>query len=147
MNMRWRKIQSNFAVFSLFTLLLAICPVVQAQQKSEQLAQQSAESWLALVDSGKYVESWEQAAQLFKAAVTREQWQSALRASREPLGKVLSRNLKSAVFTKTLPGAPDGEYVVIQYDSSFEHKPAAAETITPMLEKDGKWKVSGYYIK
>ena len=61
--------------------------------------------------------------------------------------RLLSRNLKSAAFTKTLPGAPDGEYVVIQYDSSFEHKQSAAETITPMLDKDGEWKVSGYYIK
>ena len=147
MNIEWRKFQFNVAALSLLTLLLAVCPVVQAQQKSEQLAQQSAESWLALVDSGKYGESWEQASQFFKAAVTKEQWQSALRASREPLGKVLSRNLKSAAFRKTLPGAPDGEYVVIQYDSSFEHKQSAAETITPMLDKDGEWRVSGYYIK
>jgi hypothetical protein len=147
MNIRWRKIQSNFAVFLLFTLLLGVCPVIQAQQKPEQLAQQSAESWLALVDSGMYGESWEQASQFFKAAVTKEQWQTALRASRDPLGKVISRNLKSAVFRKTLPGAPDGEYVVIQYDSSFEHKQSAVETITPMLDKDGKWRVSGYYIK
>jgi hypothetical protein len=147
MNIRWRKIQSNFAVFLLFMLLLGVCPVIQAQQKPEQLAQQSAESWLALVDSGMYGESWEQASQFFKAAVTKEQWQTALRASRDPLGKVISRNLKSAVFRKTLPGAPDGEYVVIQYDSSFEHKQSAVETITPMLDKDGKWRVSGYYIK
>ncbi len=147
MNIEWRKFQSTVAVFSLFMLLLGVCPVVQAQQKPEQLAQQAAESWLALVDSRKYGESWEQASQFFKAAVTKKQWQAALRASREPLGKVLSRNLKSAVFTKTLPGAPDGEYVVIQYDSSFEYKHSAVETITPMLEKDGKWRVSGYYIK
>ena len=147
MNIRRRKIQSNFAGFSLFMLLLGVCPVIQAQQKPEQLAQQSAESWLALVDSGKYGESWEQASQFFKAAVTKEQWQSALRASRDPLGKVLSRDLKSATFRKTLPGAPDGEYVVIQYDSSFEREKAAVETITPMMDKDGKWRVSGYYIK
>ncbi|MFZ0535489.1 MAG: DUF4019 domain-containing protein, partial [Candidatus Sulfotelmatobacter sp.] len=77
MNIEWRKFQSTVAVFSLSMLLLAVCPVVQAQQKSEQLARQSAESWLALVDSGKYGESWEQASQFFKAAVTKEQWQSA----------------------------------------------------------------------
>jgi hypothetical protein len=147
MNIRWWQIGSNFAVFSLFMLLLGVCPVVQAQQKPEQLAQQSAKPWLALVDSGKYGESWEQAAQFFKAALTKEQWQSALRASRRPLGKVLTRNLKSATFTKTLPGAPDGEYVVIQYESSFEHKQAAVETVTPMLDKDGQWRVSGYYVK
>ena len=147
MNIRSRQIRSNFAVFSLVMLLLGACPVVQAQQKSEQLAQESAESWLKLVDFGKYGESWDQAAQFFKTAVSKEQWQTALRASRDPLGKVLSRNLKSSAFTKTLPGAPDGEYVVIQYDSSFEHKQSAVETITPMLDKDGKWRVSGYYIK
>jgi Protein of unknown function (DUF4019) len=147
MNIRSWQIESRVSAFCVLMLSLWVCPMVKAQQEPEQLAQQSAESWLALVDSGKYAESWDQASQLFKAALTKEQWQTALRASREPLGKVLSRNLKSAVFTKTLPGAPDGEYVVIQYDSSFEHKQAAVETITPVLEKEGKWKVSGYYIK
>ena len=36
---------------------------------------------------------------------------------------------------------------VIKYDTSFEHKEPATEMITPMLEKDGKWRVSGYYIR
>jgi hypothetical protein len=135
------------AAFSFLMLLLAICPAVRAQQRPEQLAQQSAESWLALVDSGKYAESWQEAAPVFKAAVTKEQRQGLLRGSRDPLGKMLSRKLKSATYTTTLPGAPDGEYVVIQYESGFEHKQSAVETVTPMLDKDGKWKVSGYYIK
>ena len=47
----------------------------------------------------------------------------------------------------SLPGAPDGEYVVIQYATTFENKKSAIETITPMLDGDGKWRVSGYYIK
>jgi hypothetical protein len=135
------------SAFVFFTLLLAICAGAQAQQKPEQLAQQSSAAWLALVDSGKYADSWQEASQFFRAAVTKEQWQSALRGSRDPLGKMLSRKLKSATYTKTLPGAPDGEYVVIQYESSFEHKQSAVETVTPMLDKDGKWRVSGYFIK
>jgi uncharacterized protein DUF4019 len=116
-------------------------------QKPEELAQRSAESWLGLVDSGKYAESWDETAELFKNAVTKEQWQQALKSTRAPLGKLQSRKLKSATYTKTLPGAPAGEYVVIQFDSSFENKKPAVETITPMLEKDGKWRVSGYFIK
>jgi len=84
---------------------------------------------------------------LFKAAITQSKWDDALTAVRTPLGKVLSRKLKNATYTKTLPGAPDGEYVVIQYDTSFENKKEAVETITPMLDKDGKWRVSGYFIK
>ena len=148
MIVKLRFIESKFAAsFLLFTLLLGICPGGQAQMKPEQLAHQSSDAWLALVDSGKYPGSWQEASQIFKAAVTKEQWQSALRGSRDPLGKMLSRKLKSATYTKTLPGAPDGEYVVIQYESSFEHKQSAVETVTPTLDKDGKWRVSGYYIK
>lgn len=130
-------------------LALSLCGVgtARAQQKPEQLAQKSAEAWLALVDSGKYAESWDEAAQFFKAAVGKDEWQSMLHKVRDPLGKMLSRNLKSATYTKTLPGAPDGEYVVIEYNTSFEHKQSAVETITPMLDKDGTWRVSGYFIK
>jgi hypothetical protein len=148
MIVRLWQIESKFVPgFLLLTLLLGICSAVQAQQKAEQLAQQSSDTWLALVDAGKYADSWQEASQIFKAAVTKEQWQSALRGSRDPLGKLLSRKVKSATYTKTLPGAPDGEYVVIQYESSFEHKQSAVETITPTLDKDGKWRVSGYFIK
>ena len=137
------------AVWLSFLLLAFVgsSGVALAQQKPEDLAQQSSEAWLALTDQGKYADGYQEAAQYFKNAVPKDQWQSAMHASREPLGKVLSRKLKSATYTKTLPGVPDGEYVVIQYDSSFEHKQSAVETVTPMLDNDGKWRVSGYYIK
>ena len=148
MTVRLAQIESKLlSRFLALALLLGVSSAVQAQQKPEQLAQQSADAWLALVDSGQYAESWQEASQLFKAHVTKEQWQDALRATRDPLGKMLSRKLKSATYKTTLPGAPDGEYVVLQYESSFEHKQSAVETVTPMLDKDGKWRVSGYYIK
>jgi hypothetical protein len=37
--------------------------------------------------------------------------------------------------------------VIVQFDTSFANKKEAVETITPMLDPDGQWKVSGYYIK
>ena len=57
-----------------------------------------------------------------------------LHATSEPLSKMLSRKLRSATYTRTLSGAPDGEYVVIQYESSFENQQSAVETITSMLD-------------
>ena len=71
----------------------------------------------------------------------------AMYAIRAPLGAVKSRQLKSTQFTKTLPGAPDGDYVVVQFETRFENKAAAIETVVPLLEKDGAWRVSGYFIK
>ncbi len=139
----------NHAVrhISLFLLVVLISFSAVAQTKPEDAAKKSAEAWLALVDSSKYANSWEEAAQLFKTAVTKDQWESALHTVRDPLGKLGTRTLKSANYTKTLPGAPDGEYVVMQYETSFANKGSAVETIVPMLDKDGKWRVSGYFIK
>lgn len=91
--------------------------------------------------------SWSQASSLFRGAVTRDAWVAAVKSVRGPLGAVRERKLKSAEYTTTLPGAPDGEYIVIQYETVLERKAAAVETVTPMLDTDGQWRVSGYFIK
>ncbi|MDD5138124.1 MAG: DUF4019 domain-containing protein, partial [Candidatus Omnitrophica bacterium] len=46
----------------------------------------------------------------------------------------------------TLPGAPDGEYVIVQFDTTFENKKSSVESVTMSLEADGRWRVSGYFI-
>ncbi len=128
-------------------ILLFLGIALARSMEKEKAAVYAAEKWLALVDSGKYAESWNQAAVYFKNAVRQEQWEQSLQAVRKPLGRLLSRTVKNKAFMTSLPGAPDGEYVVIQFDASFENKKSAIETVTPMLESDGNWRVSGYYIK
>ena len=110
-------------------------------------SKKSAESWLAVVDKSDYAVSYDEAASLFKLAITKEDWLQKIRAARGPLGTVVSRKLKGAQYKTSLPGAPDGEYVVIQYDTSFENKRSAVETITPTRDKDAQWRVSGYFIR
>jgi hypothetical protein len=117
------------------------------EPSKEKAATDAATSWLALVDSGQYGESWFQAASVFRNALSKEQWTSAMRSVRAPLGKVVSRQLKSASYTTKLPNVPAGEYVVLQFDTSFANASGMIETITPVLDTDGKWKVSGYFIK
>jgi Protein of unknown function (DUF4019) len=134
-------------------LLLCLVGVVlfsvhaAADEAMEQKAVTAAKAWLALVDSGDYEKSWNTAAEYFQNAVAQQQWQQSLTAARKPLGKVVSRQLKAKQYTTSLPDAPDGQYVVIQYETSFENKKSAVETITPMLNADGQWRVAGYYIK
>lgn len=115
--------------------------------KAEEAAIRSAKAWLALVDSEKYEECWDEASTFFKNAVPKEQWQQSMQSVRKPLGKNISRKFQSKLYLTSLPGAPDGEYVVIKFDASFENKKYALETVTPMLEKDGKWRISGYFMK
>jgi len=132
------------------TELLKAFKKTDEQEKTgsaESAAVEAAQRWLKLIDDGDYGKSWDEAAGIFKSAVTKEQWESSVKAVRIPLGKVISREVRSKVYTKRLPGAPDGEYVVIEFNTSFENKKAAVETVTPTLDKDGIWRVSGYYIK
>ena len=130
-----------------FSLLVAGLAAAATPTANEKAASTAAENWLAQVDASRYAESWKAAAELFRAAVTPAQWEQAAKAVRQPLGKRLTRKIKSATYQTALPGAPDGEYVVIQFETSFENKQAAIETVTPMREKDGAWRVSGYFIK
>jgi hypothetical protein len=107
----------------------------------------AAQSWLAQIDSGNYAKSWKEASAYFRGALTEKAWTDALIGTRKPLGKLVSRKLTKAQNARSLPGAPDGNYVVMQFDTSFINKKDAVETVTFMQEKDGKWKAAGYYIK
>ncbi|MCP5002946.1 MAG: DUF4019 domain-containing protein [Planctomycetes bacterium] len=128
-------------------LLLILVPVdASASEEKTRAAEKAANDWLALVDSKQYKNSWNESASLFRNAISPSDWAKAVNAARSPLGRVVSRNLISANYTTTLPGAPDGEYVVLQFQSKFENKAKAIETITPMLDGD-QWRVSGYYVR
>jgi Protein of unknown function (DUF4019) len=131
----------------LFFILTLSTTLLCENKAAEQAATESANHWLAEVDAGRYAASWDAAAPAFKSAVSKDQWAKALASTRSPLGKVISRTVKSAAHTATLPGAPDGQDVVIQYESSLEHKETAIETVASSLGDDGQWKVSGYYIR
>ena len=110
-------------------------------------AKGAAEAWLKIVDSGNYAQSWDAAANLMKTTIAKDQWQQILNTNRAPLGALISRKLTSAEYKQELPGAPAGQYVVLQYESNFEHKSAVIETAAPTLDQDGNWRVSLYYLK
>ncbi len=137
------------------TRLLCLIAVVLAvpfsgraiESESQQAAVNRAKMWLSLVDEGDGSKSWSEAAGYFRNAVSREQWEQTALSIRNPLGKVLSRKLETVVFRTSLPGAPDGKYMIITFSSSFERKKSAVETVIPMIDEDGEWRVSGYYIK
>ena len=127
--------------------LLGALPAAAQQDSKTEAARRADETWLALVDGGQYPQSWKDASPAFQAAVTQEKWVKALESIRTPLGSLKSRRLISANYSTVLPGVPDGEYEVIIFETIFEHKPLANETVISKLDKDGTWRVAGYYIK
>lgn len=133
-------------VIALGVILGPIAAVAQNADK-EKAAVASAEKWLALVDEGRYAESWKQASSYFREQVSEQQWEQAAQKARKPLGKLVSRQLNNQQYRTSLPGAPDGEYVVMQFDTSFANKKSAVETVTVMIDKDGAWRAAGYFIR
>ena len=133
---------------NLILIILLIPAFIFSQNKKEnKKAQMAATNWLVQIDKGEYLESWDNAAQYFQNRILQDRWSAALKASRGPLGNSTSRNINSSEFKSELPGAPDGNYYILTYNSSFENKASAIETITLTKGIDGKWRAVGYYIK
>jgi hypothetical protein len=135
----------NTKHFLLLGLILVSMSVYASDDKIRD-ADEVAGKWLALIDGRQYLDSWNQAASLFKQQVNADNWLQSISAARQPLGAMISRKLISATYATSLPGAPDGEYVVLQYQTTFRYKKSAVETVTPMLDNK-RWRVSGYYVR
>ena len=129
-------------------LALALIAVIRANARDtpQAQAQKAAEEWLALLDAGKYGESWDAADEGFKKTVTRQDWESKLK-SRGALGKLVSRKLAKSDVLMNPSYGPPGEYVASRYQSSFENLESAVELVIPKLNKDGKWRVTNYLIR
>lgn len=119
----------------------------EEEKQAVEQAAAAAQAWLDLVDQGAYEKSWQNASHLFRLALPPEQWQRQMLAGRKPMGELVERKRSSAQYTETLPGAPDGAYVVFQFATVFSRKSRAVETVTMQLESDGTWRAGGYYIR
>ncbi|HXJ78262.1 MAG TPA: DUF4019 domain-containing protein [Candidatus Methylomirabilis sp.] len=125
----------------------AAAGLADADADAQRLAANAALGWLQLIDSGRYAESWKEASAYFRRAITEAGWDAALRGVRAPLGAVQSRGTRTTKEATTLPGAPDGHYVVMEFATSFANKASAIETVTFTREPDGRWRAAGYYIR
>ena len=136
-------------VFGFLVLAVAVLSVGARAEGVDSIdaAAKVAGSWLALVDNGQYAGSWVQAAKLLKSQVSQPQWEAAVKSARDAVGAEQTRVRYTANFARSLPGAPDGEYVVLTYNVAYVHKQAAVETLTLMREPDGAWRVAGYFLR
>jgi hypothetical protein len=126
--------------------LAGLARPLKADEGAEEAAAASAREWLDLVDQGCYTSGWEAAAPAFKKMMTREQWDRAVHSVRAPLGRCVSRTLKSHQLVDSFPGGPTGPSVVLRFETDFENRRGAVETVTPARGEGDSWQVAGYYI-
>lgn len=124
---------SRLAPIAIAMLFAASTLTVQAQETDMTKAGvAAAEQWLQTLDAGRIGQSWTESAASLRGMVTQAQWESALRQARSPFGAFQARKLVGARHTTSLPNAPAGEYVVIQYESTFAERAGVVETVVPM---------------
>ena len=129
------------AMMALFFVGNALCasspyPVVKPDPQAVAVATK----WLSAVDAGNYAEAFTMFPARIRSAgdAIEKQWVGYQRAKRTPLGRTLSRKLVKAWFTRTLPGSPDGYYEFFHYNTSFQRKTQAAESVT-LTKESGHW--------
>jgi len=140
------KLLKALAALALAAAIMALS-ALGAEELDAAPAMAAAQAWLIHVDAGDYARSWDEGAAHFRESISKVQWQTTLDSARTPLGVMIARKIRSAAYARTHPGAPVGEYFVIEFDTRFANRPRAIETVTPMREADGSWKVADYSIR
>jgi uncharacterized cupin superfamily protein len=152
-------IHRRSCIVACFSGLFAAAGLMFAAERPEDAAQAAAESWLRLVDGGNYSASWEQAAKGLKGAVKQTEWSQTTGGVRAPLGKVVSRRLRSRQYRDKMPTTTrviggrvytwggTGQHVVVAFDTAFAKKASAAETVIVVKDTDGVWRVSEYLVR
>jgi hypothetical protein len=134
-------------------VLAAALTSVMTFASEDAAASAAASSWLAIVDAGRYEESWEEASVGFRENMARfgksmEFWVKALGAARTPLGSTVSRTVTRVAPTEAMPGGPEGRrYLELIYDSRFENADAVTETVVMTLDDDGAWRMFNYVVR
>lgn len=117
-----------------------------AASVTETDGSRAARQWLTLVDGAQWAPSWQQASALFRSQVTAQQWEGAVTPVRQPLGAVKNRTFARATRASELPGAPAGEYELVEFRTQFAAPETKTETVV-MVRENGAWKVAGYFVR
>ena len=117
-----------------------------ATAAKEAAAAKAAADWLKLIDSADYGKAWDECAPVFRERVSRQQWVDGVPKNRAEFGAFKSRTMTGTSYRASIPGAPDGEYVMVRFASGFEKNPAGEEVVTVMLQS-GAWRPVGYLLR
>lgn len=121
-----------------------------AMQKQNQELVKYSESIVAMIDNGQSGQVWDQASDVAKKSVSRDQFVKATEADRAKLGNVTSRKVEGV--TRAVSDGkgklPAGVYVNVNFATQFskQAKPTG-ELVSFHLDGDKKWRLSGYTVR
>lgn len=123
-------------------------PVSSASTSSSSPAALArAQKFLVPVDAGDWTRSWEVAGAFFQAQASADEWAALVGPVRGPLGAVDGRRLATIQKVESLPGAPEGDYEILTYQTKFSQEDRIlTETVILVRNGDG-FDIAGYFIR
>ena len=118
--------------------------VYAGQEEEAKAGSLAAQHWLEIQDSGNYKQCWSSAHPFFQATNPEAKWVNSARETRNKLGPVIERTLTQSQYMTKLPfpGAPEGEYVISTFETTFKNKGRMLEVVIDAKTDDGSWQVT-----
>lgn len=132
---------------ALVVLFFCVTVVYADDSAILEAVEKSARDWLVQTDNGKYIESWNKASALLQAQQPEPAWVKKTQSFRAPFGTMTARYIAAAGYIKAPSGFPSGDYIIVQFYTTFANNKLASETITLAKEKGETWQVIEYEIK
>lgn len=134
-----------------FAVVLTNCFVAsqsaRAISSDDQAARDTAVRWLALIDSGRYREAFEeQPARIKAASMGADYFIKWMQTRRVPIGHARTRAFYKVQAYHSAKGWPDGNYQTIYFKTSFERKASAWEWVI-LTKETGRWQVGSYHFQ
>ncbi|MDQ0086119.1 hypothetical protein J2W35_006500 [Variovorax boronicumulans] len=139
---RWAKCLAS-------SVLLCIAGLASSQTiEPAQLAAVGAEV-VAQVDSGRLGDLWNAASPVTRQTVPKAQFIEGLAEARKPLGAPSSRMwmMLARQQVGTEKGVMGGQYMSIEYQTSFAKGVIKRELVSFRLDEDKIWRFSGYLVR
>ncbi|HYD77941.1 DUF4019 domain-containing protein [Ramlibacter sp.] len=114
-----------------------------AIEEKENAGRVAAAGWLTLLDRRDWGTAWETSATAFRKSVPLARWMDGIPKVRADLGALQERAPATVAYKERIEGLPPGEYVSVIFLSRFEQR-EIQEVVTTVLDRDGRWRVTGY---
>ncbi|NBB87390.1 MAG: DUF4019 domain-containing protein [Bacteroidetes bacterium] len=136
---------------SLLCLALLSTPAIAQDQEDQEAqdpadqteqAREAADAWLALFDADDIEGTYETAAETFKTQVEMQDWQMQAEQVKQAVGELDGRTYMETTYADELPQAPEGDYMIVQYDTQYANL-NVTEFVILVLEED-TWRMVGF---
>lgn len=138
--------QCRNVLLKLLCLVVLAMPVGAAPYSTDPLSEEAV-SYLELLDQGRYVEAWHEMSPYFQAIDQQDQWQNRQQAIRSAYGALEFRELFLVEYRDRYILSPDGQYVIVQFKTSFQYRASTTETVVLDCSTSPECTIREYIIR